>query len=224
MAWEVLANPPSEGLLANPEFFEIFAGQLAFGCKLALASGWVPLERASEYASLTQAAWRALAPRLKDGAREGNAPAFALWVFDPVLHQQAEGAKSWTDADLDTWWNHLEPLAGAIVRDGPWREISSLTRLLSESRLTGAIDVGRLWPLVETIAVRAAAVDPPQGGAYWRQALTCASSLAVKMAERATHPKLRDDLYAVVSKWGASPLSLDEAATAAKSIREQPAD
>jgi hypothetical protein len=182
------------------------------------------MDRASEYASLTQAAWEALAPRLEEGGREGHAPAFALWVFDPVLHQQAEGAKSWTDAELDTWWTHLEPLARAIVRDGPWREISSLTRLLNESRLTGAIAVGRLWPLVEAIAVRAAALDPRQGGAYWRQALTCASSLAEKMAERTSDRKLRDDLYAVVSKWGASPLSLDEAAAAAKRIREQPAD
>jgi hypothetical protein len=81
-----------------------------------------------------------------------------------------------------------------------------------------------VWPLVEAIAVRAAALDPRQGGAHWRQSLTCASSLAEKMAERTSNRKLRDDLDAVVSKWGASPLSLDEAAAAAKRIREQPAD
>jgi hypothetical protein len=84
--------------------------------------------------------------------------------------------------------------------------------------------VARLWPLVEAIAVRAAALDPRQAGAYWRQSLPCASSLAEKMAEQTSDRKLRAHLYAVVSKWGASPFSLDEAAAAAKRIREHPAD
>ena len=41
VAWEVLANLTLRGFWSNAELFEIFATQLAFGCKLALASGWV---------------------------------------------------------------------------------------------------------------------------------------------------------------------------------------
>jgi hypothetical protein len=154
-----------------------------------------------------------------------STPTFALWVFYPLLDDQAEDAKKkWTDTELGTWWAQLEPLARSIVCEGPWREISSLTRLLSQSRLIRVVDAGRVRPLFEAIARRIETLDPQREGTYWRESVTHASVLAEKLAGGTTDRQLCEKLYAFVSAWGAPPLSSDDAAGAAKRIREQSGD
>jgi hypothetical protein len=217
---ELVAAPARAGILSDPVVHALFVGQSVFGAKEALANGAVPLARANEYTSHMQACWKTLLPSLIEGERK-DAPAFALWVFHPVLDADKETSsrlKLAPEARIE-WWKALKPLAVSIVQDGPSREIDSLFRCLKRSPLTAHLDGPAMMVLLEALRTKTAPLTRESIGYYWIDAISCAAEVIESITANTTDAALRDQLYGLVSTWAAPPLAVESAGAVAKRLR-----
>lgn len=216
----LIAAPSAVGVLSDPSVHALFVGESVFGAKEALANGGVPLARAHEFASCMEECWRALVPSLSESEKK-NAPAFALWVFHPILDEKNEDSSKLhlTLEDRHAWWRVLKPLAGLIVRDGPSREINSLLRCMKESPLLARIEAADIMDLLVTLRAKTASLTRETLGYYWDDAISCASSVIESIAANTADAPTRDQLYAFVATWAAPPLAIETAGAAAKRLR-----
>jgi len=218
---ELVAAPARSGILSDPAVHALFVGQSVFGAKQALANGGVPLARANEYAGLMHECWKSLLPSLDEGERK-DAPAFALWVFHPILdaenNEQPSGLKL-APQDRLAWWQALESLAVSIVRDGPSREINSLFRCMKRSPLAACLDEPAIADLLGALRERTTLLTSESVGSYWPDAISCAADVVESVSANTTDISSRDKLFAIVSSWAAPPLTNEGAGAVAKRLR-----
>jgi hypothetical protein len=216
----LIASPPAAGVLSDPSVHALFVGQSVFGAKQVLANGGVPLDRAKEFVGRMEACWRALMPSLSESERQ-DAPAFALWVFHPILDaNNANSSKlELTPEDRLAWWRALKPLAVAIVRDGPSREIGSLLRCMKNSPLLAHLDGGEVEDLFVALHAKTATLTRDTTGHHWDDAISCASSAIEAVTANTTDASTRDRLYKFVANWAAPPLAIESAGAVAKRLR-----
>lgn len=216
----LIRAPSASGLLHDPQAHALFVGQTVFGAKQAVENGGVPLARASEYVEHMEACWTALLPSLVEGARK-DGPAFALWAFHPVLDAAKANSDKLrlTSHERLAWWRKLLPLAIAIARGGPSREVNSLFRCLQRSPLLAEVDASEVVDVVEALGSRTASLVRESLGPHWQDAIACASSVVEALVARAADTRVRDRLYTLVATWAAPPLALECAGLVAKKIR-----
>jgi hypothetical protein len=216
----LIATPSAAGVLSDPAVHALFVGQSVFGAKQALANGGVPLARAKEFATRMEECWRALVPSLSESERK-DAPAFALWVFHPILDTETENASKLklTTDDRLSWWRVLKPLAISIVRDGPSREINSLLRCMKKSPLLVRLDGAEIMDMLVALRTKTATLTRETIGYHWDDAISCASSVIESVTANTRDAATRDQLYAFVAAWAAPPLAIESAGAVAKRLR-----
>jgi hypothetical protein len=162
-----------------------------------------------------------LVPSLDDA--RGDAPAFALWVFHPVLDAAGRSTSSselkLTPEDRATWWRTLKTLADAIVREGPSRELSSLFRCMKDSPLLASLDGDEVIDLLVSLSTRTATLSRDSLGFYWDDAISCASAVVESITPNTAEPRTRDRLYALVASWAAPPLAIETSGAVARRLR-----
>lgn len=217
---ELVRNRPTEGILSDPLLHFVFVGQSVYGAKLALIGGVIPLERADEFAARMMDCWAALLPSLDDNARQDK-PAFALWVFGPILVEKADDAPRFhlTPAERRAWWLALRPLALTIVREGPSSEVNSLLRCLKGSPLIVGIGNPDIGGLFLALQERMNVLDPKSTGFYWLDSIECATFTIEALLTTTTNAQERDRFYAIVASWAAPPLANETASAAARRMR-----
>jgi hypothetical protein len=135
----LVGAPAVGGLLNAPEAHAFFVSRAVFGAKLQVLNGVVPVDRASDYVSFVTQCGSVLLPRLSEN-RDGDTPAFWLWVFHPILDELGSDAKLKPGSDDRLkWWRALCDLARSIVRFGSAREISDLFSRLRKSPLLATL-------------------------------------------------------------------------------------
>lgn len=218
----LIAAPSAAGVLSDPSVHALFVGQSVFGAKQALVNGCVPLSRAKEFATRMEECWRALGPGLSE-SKQKDAPAFALWVFRPILGAENETTSKLklTSEDRLSWWRVLKPLALSIVRDGPSRETNSLLRCMKKSPLLARLDGAEIMELLMALRTKTANLTHEMVSSHWADAISCASSVIESVTANTTDAPTRDQLYAFVATWAAPPLAIENAGAVAKRLRAQ---
>lgn len=220
MYGEWVRNRPTEGVLSDPVLHFVFVGQSVYGAKLSLVRGGVPVRRANEFAAWMSDCWAALVPSLRDDVYQDK-PAFALWVFGPILEGERDHASDFSlnAAEREAWWLALRPLALKVVREGPWGEVDSLLRSVKESPLLAGILLRDIAGLFQALRERTGALDSASTRFYCHDCIECACAAIEESLTRSTDAQEREELYVIVSYWAAPPLANVTAAAAARRIR-----
>lgn len=218
---QLIRSPSQSGVLSDSSMHLLFVGQSVFGAKQALANGGVPFERADEFAQRMKTCWEALrsAPV---GAEQKDPPAFALWVFHPILDAADEQGRSkleLTDDARQGWWRILKPLATSVAREGPLREVHSLLHCLKHSPLVARVDGAEVLDILVELRSRAETFAPEDGAYHRDDTIACASSVIESVMANTVDAIVRDELYSLVAAWAAPPLGNETAATVAKRLR-----
>jgi len=215
---EFLGSPAEAGILHDPAMHAYFVGQTVFGAKQALSNGLIPVEEAGEFAARMRRSWGPLVAIL--GADEyKDPPAFALWVFSPILEGQRSARFKLSPEDRLVWWRALRELALAVVREGPPREVSHLFRKMTASPLLQTLDVLDVLDLLEALGERTKPLTSAELGYRWTDAISAACTVVESVHRSNVDRSVLDLLYNLASTWAARPFVVEEAASLAKNLR-----
>lgn len=217
---ELLASPPTGGLLALPPHFQQWAVSVIFGAKKHLIASLKspPHDKLRDYCLLVNDIWARMGTQ---PSSQQSSKAVAL-IFHP-LHVLIKKNSEESRAIARRFWPLLEPLAKRIVREEQPNAVSALIYNL-EKAAASVIGERQLMVIVEELDARAKHLGaqmnelPAELGYSWLYVYAQATEMLFSIAQLPdATPESKDRLFTIFQSW--ADMKIPGAIEKARAIR-----
>jgi hypothetical protein len=198
-AQEALSTRLPSGPLACDEHWRAVVSRAVFGAQNAVHNGHVQAQDWPRYVEFVMACWEALRHEV-----EG----VAAWAFSPVLRG--------SDAERAQWWRLLRRPVLRVLQQGRPSDVFAIMSGLAEVETHQALPARDMLEVLRASSPRLVAMPDDH---YISAAVSSAARMCVLLSECPQGKEHASEVFELVSRWGAPPLSNADAIRVARLLR-----